>query len=232
MEIGGETVIYNAFFGGVEPAIIKRLLNLVVDGRPVYNKHLKREKSPDVVCVSRGDPEVRNQYDDCEKHPHAMAFFPSNAQSFIFLCNGFLAENIEPTSEDCSTFTGRRRTKLTPSTIQITQTSVLLHELLHIYSGPGRLEKEAYEINEVMALPLSKKYINVANYAYFVGSESSTLLSRRQTCTDIYWLSGVVAGCDEFPKKFHNPDQELRIVSHHILDCCRQCYLCDICWMI
>ena len=179
MDTGKDTMIYNAFLRGVEPAIIKRLLNQVAEGGPVYNDYLQRKALPRVVCVARGNPRVEQQFDDCEKHPTARAFTSINAQSYIFLCNGFLSENLEPTSDDCSTLAGRRSAKLTPSTIQITQTSVLLHELLHVYLGSDRLEKEAYEINEAMASPLSVRLINVANYVYFVGSKSSTLFSRR-----------------------------------------------------
>ena len=186
LKTGQDPAIYNAFLRGVEPAIIKRLLERVADGEPVYNNNLQRKALPRIVCVARGNPRVQQQFDDCEKHPTAGAFIHSNAQSYVFLCNGFLGGNLEPTSDDCSTLTDRRRTKLTTSTIQITQTSILLHELLHLYLGPDRVENETYEINEAMALPLSERLINVANYVYFVGSESFTGFRCRLTCTDNY----------------------------------------------
>ena len=179
-----DAVIYNAFLRGVDPAIVKSLLDRIADGGPVYNDKLQRKVLPRVVCVARGNPMVQQQFDDCEKHPKARAFVTSNMQSYVFLCSGFLGENLEPTSDDCSTLADRRRTKLTPSNIQMTQTSILLHELLHVYLGPDRVGNEAYEINEAMALPLSERLINVANYVYFVGSKSPTLIPRRRRCTD------------------------------------------------
>ena len=208
METGQDPTIYNAFLRGITPAVIKRLLERVADGEPVYNSKLQRKALPRVICVARGNPRVQQQFDDCEKHPTAGAFISTNMQSYIFLCNGFLGGNLEPTSDDCSTLGDRRRTKLTSSAIQITQTSMLLHELLHLYLGPDRVENEMYEINEAMALPLSERLINVANYVYFVGSESFLIVARRRTFTNNYRLLGVIAGCDDFPKRYQSPNEE------------------------
>ncbi|KAL8836247.1 MAG: hypothetical protein Q9170_002991 [Blastenia crenularia] len=185
MKNGTDTVIYNAFLKGVDPAVIKGVLNRVAKAGPIFNAKTKKKESPVVLCVARDNPNLSSASRDCEQSG-ALAFIRPDLP-FIYLCRFFLSEDVEPTNDDCSALNSRR-SKLSPSTMQVTQTMMLLHELVHMYLLPALLEPEVYEINEVMALPADHKAINAASYAYFVGN--------------------VVAECDEFPRKYYRQDHD------------------------
>ena len=74
-----------------------------------------------------------------------------------------------PTAKDCAKRKGKGMT-YSPIGGSI-QTSILLHEMVHLYLNEAGLQPEAYDINQVMTLPAIQKRINPSNYAFFVGSK-------------------------------------------------------------
>ena len=165
----GDVVIYNAFLGGVNRTVVMGVLNRILKAGAIYNSKTNSKQPPGIVCVAEGNPATRQQYQDCLQ-PHVGAFHTTNTP-YIFLCPSFPSQDLEPRNNDCAKL-NNRRTKLSYSPIGgLIQTSMLLHELVHVYLQQVELKKEVYEINEVIALPARMKAVNPSNYVFFVGSE-------------------------------------------------------------
>lgn len=173
---GAETEIYEAFFHGVNSSKVRGVLVSALRGGPTY--HTRHAKTPVAfICVLYGNPAMVQETADC-KGTSPMTAWHTPDSHFIFLCQSFLFQAQEPKREDCAEYS-RRRKRLSGSKIQITQTMLLLHELMHLMLGEASFEHEVYTINEVVRLGPAKSAINAANYAYFVGSTSLHFLLPR-----------------------------------------------------
>ncbi|KAL8894603.1 MAG: hypothetical protein Q9207_008460 [Kuettlingeria erythrocarpa] len=172
---GADTEIYEAFFHGVNASKVRGVLVSALRGGPTYHtRHAQTRVA--FICVLYGNPAMVKQMAYCKSKP--VLGWHTKDSHFIFLCQPFLFQPREPKREYCAEYS-RRRKRLSGSKIQITQTALLLHELMHLMLGEVSFEHEVYPVNEVVKLSPAKSASNAANYAYFVGN--------------------VVAGCDEFP---------------------------------
>ncbi|MCJ1378385.1 hypothetical protein MMC17_001483 [Xylographa soralifera] len=172
------TPVYNAFFGGVDPIVVKGVLERIVDGAKIsVNGKLR---NPSIACVNNQDPTWKFHLAECNLVPNTQAFLNLRGPNYIFLCPHFPSLPTAPTENDCAKL-NQARSRLSYSAIGGgTQYTVLLHELVHMYLGQPSLPVEVYDVNPAMSLPPSQSAINPENYAFFVGN--------------------IVAGCTDFPR--------------------------------
>ena len=162
------TPVYNAFFGGVDPVVVKGVLERIIAGAKIpFNGKLQ---NPTIACVNNQDSSWAFQSAECARIPNTQAFINLRQPNYIFLCSHFPSLPTAPAEKDCAKL-NQARSRLSYSAIGGgTQFTVLLHELVHMYLGQPSLPAEVYDVNPVMSLPPSQSAINPENYAFFVGS--------------------------------------------------------------
>ena len=162
------TPVYNAFFGGVDPIVVKGVFERILGGAKIsVNGKLM---NPSIACVNNQDPAWKFHLAECNRVPNTQAFLNLQGPNYIFLCPHFPSLPTAPVEKDCAKL-NQARSRLSYSAIGGgTQFTVLLHELVHMYLGQPSLPVEVYDVNPAMSLPPSQSAINPENYAFFVGS--------------------------------------------------------------
>ncbi|MCJ1421762.1 hypothetical protein MMC32_008129 [Xylographa parallela] len=162
------TPVYNAFFGGVDPAVVKGVFERILAGAKISVNGQPR--NPSIACVNKQDPSWNFHVAECNRIPNTQAFVNLEGPNYIFLCPHFPSLPTAPVEKDCAKL-NQARSRLSYSRIGGgTQYTVLLHELVHMYLGQSSLAVEVYDVNPAMSLPPSQAAINPENYAFFVGS--------------------------------------------------------------
>ena len=156
--------VYQAFFKGVDPSVVKGYLQNIIDGAEFVSPTIT--EPPSLICATEDNP----YWATCEKLG-IPGMWPLDTP-FILLCPEFFngTMNPFPAPHFCNTF-NQAGTGLVGYDIWYTQYGVLVHELLHLYLGTAFMEPEVYDVNDCIALPASQSVTNPQSYAYYVTSK-------------------------------------------------------------
>ena len=181
----GSHPAFDALFNGVPHDQVKELLQGVASGDFVPPRANKSQSSyqyqqPAVYCATANGSQFQHLFDMCTSPRHT-AFYESWTHYAVF-CPSFFSKALYPVHSECypieNTSTGQRLQTDYSSLVQ-TQTTILLHELVHAYIGGrhyrGKAGHEIYDINECMDFGPEISAINVASYDLYVASKQCSL---------------------------------------------------------
>ena len=158
---------YKAFFRDVDPNVVKRVLtNIIAGDKLSIQGNLYH---PTIVCVNDVTPGLKQQWDRCQMG-RVRAMWSDRSQ-FVYLCPDFWELKLQPESSDCGAVVAGG-TQLQGSSIEYTQYTLLIHELVHVYIGAPVPQPEVYGVNIAMRLGRTVSVVNPSNYAFYAGSQS------------------------------------------------------------
>ena len=167
---GDGSIVYNAFFNGVDPATVKSLYQHIIAGTNLTING--RSFNPTIVCVNDEDPRplMRMASESCVPKPDGRNLgMALQGTPYVFLCPIWTQLELFPLPYMCGTV-GRLNTLTTPVNLATTQYTNLVHELAHLYLE-NSLRPEVMIPNDCIALPPSQSVNNPQNYAFYAGCE-------------------------------------------------------------
>lgn len=169
LQLSSQSTVFVKFFHGVDPVKVTSILSTIATGTDIATDGQTFE--PTIICASSEMPGLAEQWGVC-KSPSIVASARPGFR-FVFLCSKFwLLPKRVPDSLDCAGTLPNGQIS-TGQELARTQLTVLLHELVSIYtasSGLTPLHPQVYGLRDVLNLPPNKSYLNSANYAFFVAS--------------------------------------------------------------
>ncbi|KAL8811755.1 MAG: hypothetical protein Q9200_001554 [Gallowayella weberi] len=184
-----DATIYNAFFSGVTPSVVRGILHRILVGGKVFS-NTYQYNLPQVGCSGGRFQQMtaecrliqpRTAYIESELKEERTKYTSGN----ILLCPGFFKQAAQPVQADCPILSTTRQ-RLSNSDIGAgTKTATLLHELIDMYLDEVSLQPEVDEINRALVMTVETKRINPPSYVFFVAA--------------------VTAGCHDFPRRFYGP---------------------------
>lgn len=169
------SVVYNKFFKGVDPTVVKGVLSGLAIRLNIPNQG--QPWRPKIFCANRNMPRLVPHGEICQDR--SLYATASRRYQYVFLCQKIFSLKGRPDATDCA---GTLAHGLGPTgqSLARTQMTVLLHELVDIYlvSRPGMrpLRSKVFGLNAVIDLPASKSVINPANYVFYVASTYLALM--------------------------------------------------------
>ena len=167
---GGGSIVYNAFFNGVDPALVKSLYQHMTAGTNVTIN--RRPFNPTVVCVNDQDPRLvmRKASAACASTSEGTTMgLALRGSPYVFLCPLWTQVHLFPLPYMCGTV-GRLNTLTSPVNLATTQYGNLVHVLAHLYLG-NSLSPKVMLPNDCIALPPSQSVINPQSYAFYAACE-------------------------------------------------------------
>ena len=160
------STVYTKFFNDADPEKVNTIFAKIALGLNL--PHHGKQGKPTIVCANPDMPEIAGHWELCQNPKVKASAAPG--KHYVFLCPRVLSLKKVPDSEDC---VGMLPDGLysTGHGLAMTQLSILLHELVHIYLGAApQLEPEINGLHAVLDLPASESVINPANYVFYVAS--------------------------------------------------------------
>ena len=164
------TTIYRKFFGGVDPNIIRPVLERTATGPNLTLTYQNEQKShhPTIVCANSFMPEIEKFWLHC-RDSRRQASWAIDTQ-FILICPRTFTLKMLPEPSDCfkrlpnGKFHGGQ-------SLARTQLSVLFHELVHLYLNRSSLKPEVYHLSDIVNLSPADSVRNPANYVFYLASK-------------------------------------------------------------
>ena len=164
------TAIERKFFEGVDPYIIKPLLERTATGPNLTLTHQNEQKShhPTVVCANSFMPEIEKFWLHCQDSKRQASW--ATGTHFVIICSRTFSLKMLPDPSDCvkrlrnGKFHGGQ-------SLARTQLSVLFHELVHLYLNQSFLKPEVYLLSDIVHLAPADSVKNPANYVFYLASK-------------------------------------------------------------
>ena len=164
------TAVSRKFFEGVDPNMIRPLLERTVTGPNLTLTYQNETQSrhPTIVCANSFMPEIEKFWLHCQGSKRQGSW--AIGTQFIILCSRTFNLKLLPEPSDC--FRRLRNGKYHGGQgLARTQLSVLFHELVHLYLNQSPLQPEVYRLSDIVDLPPADSVKNPANYVFYLASK-------------------------------------------------------------
>lgn len=164
------TTIFRKFFEGVDPNIIRPILERTATGPNLTLTYQNEQTShhPTIVCANSFMPEIEKFWLHCQDSKRQASWAIDT--HFIIICPRTFGLKILPEPSDClkrlpnGKFHGGQ-------SLARTQLSVLFHELVHLYLSQSLLKPEVYLLSDIVDLSPADSVRNPANYVFYLASK-------------------------------------------------------------
>ena len=163
------TAISRKFFQGVDPNVIKPLLERIATGPNLTLTYQNEQGShhPTIVCANSFMPEIEKFRLHCQGSKRQASW--AIGTHFIVVCPRTSSLKLLPEPSDC--FKRLRNGKFHGGqSLARTQLSVLFHELVHLYLNQSFLKPEVYLLSNIVDLSPADSVRNPANYVFYLAS--------------------------------------------------------------
>ena len=173
---------FDALFNGVPHDQVKEVLQSVASGDFSHSWANENQSSyqhwqPIVYCATANSTLFQRIFSDYCISPQYTGFYLGESYPVVF-CPSFFSKALYPVNSECYPIEGQRFQTDSSYLVQ-TQTTILLHELVHAYLGERHYETktghEVYDINKCMTFGPEISKFNVASYDLYVASEQCSL---------------------------------------------------------
>ena len=179
------TAISRKFFGGVDPNILRPLLERTATGPNITLTYQNGQESyhPTIVCANSFMPEIEKFWLHCQESNSKRQASWAIGTQFVVICSRTFSLKMLPEPSDC--FKRLRNGRFHGGqSLARTQLSVLFHELVHLYLNQSSLKPEVYRLSDIVDLSPADSVKNPANYVFYLASKGN-YIPRRHLITQI-----------------------------------------------